>query len=75
MNCRETLREAYLYLDGEGLTKERRREIRAHLEDCAPCYERVGLEQEVTTILSKLRGCTTCPDELRVRITSLIERF
>jgi mycothiol system anti-sigma-R factor len=75
MNCRETLREAYLYLDGEGLTKERRREIRAHLEDCAPCYERVGLEQEVTTILSKLRGCTACPDELRVRITSLIERF
>jgi mycothiol system anti-sigma-R factor len=75
MNCRETLREAYLYLDGEGLTEERRREIRAHLEDCAPCYERVGLEQEVTTLLSKLRGCTHCPDDLRVRITSLIERF
>ena len=75
MNCRETLEEAYLYLDGEGLSADRRREIRAHLEDCAPCYKRVGLEQEVTALLANLRGCTTCPNELRVRITSLIERF
>jgi len=75
MNCRETLEQAYLYLDGEGLSEQRRREIRAHLEDCVPCYERVGIEQEVTALLAKLRGCTACPDELRVRITSLIERF
>jgi len=75
MNCRETLEQAYLYLDGEGLSEGRRREIRTHLEDCAPCYERVGLDQEVTALLAKLRGCTACPDELRVRITTLIERF
>jgi len=75
MNCRETLKEAYLYLDGEGLTEQRRREIRAHLEDCAPCYERVGLEHEVTSVLAKLQGCTACPEELRLRITNLIERF
>jgi mycothiol system anti-sigma-R factor len=75
MNCRETLQEAYLYLDGEGLTEQRRREIRAHLEDCAPCYERVGLDHEVTAILAKLKGGTSCPEDLRVRITTLIERF
>lgn len=75
MNCRETLEQAYLYLDGEGLGEDRRREIRAHLEECAPCYERVGLDHEVTALLVKLRGSTSCPEDLRLRITNLIERF
>jgi mycothiol system anti-sigma-R factor len=75
MNCRETLREAYLYLDGEGLSEERRREIHAHLEECGPCYQRVGLDKEVAHLISRLRGCTSCPDELRARITKLIQEF
>jgi mycothiol system anti-sigma-R factor len=75
MNCRETLREAFMYLDGEGLSDERRRELKAHLEECSPCYERVGLDKEVAHLISRLRGCTTCPEDLRIRITTLIERF
>jgi mycothiol system anti-sigma-R factor len=73
MNCRETLEEAYLYLDEEGLSYERRLEIAHHLEECAPCLERYGLEREVTLIVSRLRGCTTCPPELRIRIANLIQ--
>lgn len=73
MNCRETLQEAFLYLDGELLSEERRIEISRHLEECRPCLERYGLHREVTVVLARLRGCTRCPDELRSRIIRLFD--
>jgi mycothiol system anti-sigma-R factor len=73
MNCRETLEEAYLYLDGELLSQSRRLEIAHHLEECVPCLERYGLEKEVTLIVARLRGSTSCPEELRIRISNLIQ--
>jgi mycothiol system anti-sigma-R factor len=73
MNCRETLAEAYLYLDGEILSQRRRLEIAHHLEECGPCLERYGLEKEVTLIVGRLRGLTHCPDELKIRIANLIQ--
>lgn len=73
MNCRETLTEAYLFLDGEILSESRRLEIAHHLEECAPCLQRYGLEKEVTLIVARLRGSTRCPSELRVRILKLIQ--
>jgi mycothiol system anti-sigma-R factor len=72
-HCRETLEKAYLFLDREILSEVDRREIQVHLEECAPCYERYGVEAEVTALLGRLRGCTHCPDELRVKIRSLLE--
>jgi mycothiol system anti-sigma-R factor len=73
MNCRETLEEAYLYLDGEILSDYRRLEIAYHLEKCAPCLERFGLEREVKLIVARLRGSTRCPSELKIRIANLIQ--
>ncbi len=73
MNCRETLQEAFLYLDGELLSEERRIEISHHLEECRPCLERYGLHQEVALVLARLRGCTRCPDDLRTRIYSMFD--
>ncbi len=70
--CREALERAYLYLDREILTDAERLEIQIHLEECAPCYERVGLEQEITTLVARLRGSHPCPQELKARISSLI---
>jgi mycothiol system anti-sigma-R factor len=70
--CRHTLEQAYLFLDGEVLSVEERREIEVHLDDCRPCFERVGLEREVTMIIHRLRGSDRCPDELRTRITEII---
>jgi mycothiol system anti-sigma-R factor len=72
--CRETLERAYLFLDGEVLNSHEREEIRAHLEECRPCYERYGLESEVTALVAGLRGYQRCPDELRSRITALFYR-
>lgn len=67
------LEQAYLILDGEDVDEGERRHIQEHLEACGPCYERYGLEQEVKGLIARLRGCTTCPDNLRVRITTLLE--
>lgn len=72
-DCRLTLERAYLFLDGEGLTEEERGEIRVHLERCRPCLERYGLEEEVTALLGRLRGCQPCPERVKVRIQNLIE--
>ncbi|MGI8941197.1 MAG: mycothiol system anti-sigma-R factor [Actinomycetota bacterium] len=71
-HCRETLERAYLFLDGELLSTTERHEMRQHLEDCAPCFERVGLEREVGTIVARLKGCHPCPDDLRSRISALL---
>ena len=71
--CRETLERAYLFLDGEVLDDHQRLEISHHLEECAPCYERYGVEREVATLIARLRGSTRCPEELRTRVRALIE--
>lgn len=71
--CRETLQRAYLFLDGELLSEHERIEISSHLEECAPCYERYGVEREVSMLIARLRGSTRCPDELRTRVRALIE--
>lgn len=71
--CRETLERAYLYLDGEILSVAERREIEVHLEECAPCLERYGLDKEVTQLLHRLRNNCQCPDGLRSRIAGIID--
>lgn len=72
--CRHTLEQAYLFLDGEVLSSEQRLEIQVHLEECAPCYERYGLDREVTVIIQRLRGSDRCPQELRDKIHDLIRK-
>jgi mycothiol system anti-sigma-R factor len=73
--CKETLQQAFLYIDNEVLTENVRQEIKEHLEDCAPCLERYGLEREVTYLIHRLRDQNHCPDKLRARITNLIEEI
>jgi mycothiol system anti-sigma-R factor len=71
--CRETLQRVYLYLDGEILSVEERKEIEIHLEECAPCLERYGLDKEITQLLHRLRSNCQCPDGLRSRISNFLE--
>ena len=73
-HCKEVLEQAYLYLDGEGLTEVQRIEIEAHLEECGPCLEAYGVEREVVTvIIARLRGAVACPDSLKRRISTALE--
>ena len=70
--CRHTLEQAYLFLDGEVLSSEERTQIRVHLEECQPCYERYGLDREVTVIIQRIRGTQPCPQSLRDKVQNLI---
>ncbi|MFN2594432.1 MAG: zf-HC2 domain-containing protein [Actinomycetota bacterium] len=74
-HCRETLARAYLYLDGEVLSEGERHEIWVHLEECKPCYDRVGLDREVTEVLARLRGTHRCPETLRSRLSQLLNEL
>ena len=74
-HCKETLARAYLFLDGEILSEHERHEIALHLEECAPCLERVGLDREVTYAVARLRHHSRCPEDLKLRITSLLEQI
>ncbi len=71
-DCRVTLERAYLFLDGEILSESERIEIKGHLEACRPCFERYGLEAEVTALLNRLKGHEDCPRRLKDRIEGLI---
>ena len=42
-------------------------------EECAPCYERYGVEEQVKHLLARLKGGCRCPDELRSRVTRMID--
>lgn len=72
--CKETLARAYLFLDGEILSQSERSEIQVHLEECSPCLERYGLEQDLVVLMARLRGSTPCPDGLKDRIASLLQQ-
>ena len=72
-DCRKVLQRAYLFVDHELLSATERNEIEAHLEDCSPCFRRYGLEQEVTELVARLRRTHVCPDELKGRITRLLD--
>ena len=64
--CSAALERLYEYLDGE-LTPEVHVEIRAHLEECAPCLAEHDIEQAVKALLA--RSCKdVAPEGLRSRI-------
>ncbi len=71
--CRQTLQKAYLFMDGEILSETERYEIRVHLEECAPCYERYGVDEQVKMLVARLKGNCRCPDELRTRLARMID--
>jgi mycothiol system anti-sigma-R factor len=70
--CARTLHRAYLFLDGELLSPGERAQISTHLEACRPCYERYGLDEVVTTLVARLKSHQRCPDDVRLRIQTLL---
>jgi mycothiol system anti-sigma-R factor len=64
--CSEVLEKDYLYLDGEAVAHDRDH-IRLHLDECAPCLRKYGLEQAVKALVA--RSCSEqAPMELRQRV-------
>lgn len=70
--CNETLRELYLFLDGE-LTDSDRDHIQQHLDDCLPCLEAYDFEAELRIVV-KSRCFEEVPEALRARIAKALDR-
>lgn len=74
-DCREVLAEVYFYLDLE-CDETRRQVIRTHLDECSPCFEEYGIEQEVKALVARCCGHETAPaglrERLRARLTEIV---
>lgn len=64
VDCRQILEDVYVFLDNECDEGERRK-IRNHLDECYPCLQKFGIEQEVKHILATKCGGDRAPSSLR----------
>ncbi len=70
--CSEVLEQVYLYLDGECVEHDREH-VRIHLDECAPCLRKYGLEQAVKALVA--RSCAErAPLDLRDRVLLRIQQ-
>ncbi|MGP8163169.1 MAG: mycothiol system anti-sigma-R factor [Acidimicrobiales bacterium] len=70
IDCEESIHHLYHFLDGE-LTEDRRRELQAHLDGCAPCVGKYEFEAELRRVIAD-RCKDHVPDELRRRVANAI---
>ena len=65
-SCADFLDRIVYLLDNE-LDATEIREVRLHLDECAPCLERYDVQRTIKTIVA--RSCTeSAPDDLRQRV-------
>ena len=70
--CSEVLEAVYLYLDGEQ-DAQHHAQVRLHLDECAPCLRRFGLEQAVKALVARCCGSDPVPTDLRSRVMVRIQ--
>lgn len=73
VNCEEALAEIYLLLDKE-CTAEHEAELRRHLDDCPPCLEEYGIDDQLKQLLARKCGGEHAPDELKSRLRASIRK-
>lgn len=71
VNCDEALAEIYLLLDRE-CGPERDAELRRHIEDCPPCLEEYGIDEQLKQLLARKCGGDHAPTELKSRLRASI---
>ena len=67
-DCAEVIEKVYLYLDGE-IDDDTRHKLREHLDECAPCLRKYGVEQDVKALVARCCGSDVAPEGLRERLT------
>lgn len=71
-DCDEVLAAVYLYLDDE-CDETRRGVIKRHLDECAQCLRRFGIEHDVIKLIAHKCGGDRAPAWLRDRIRARID--
>lgn len=69
--CDVVLEQVWTYLDGE-LTDSGCASIREHLDECAPCLRKYGIEQEVKALVARSCGSDDVPTDLKDRVRARI---
>ena len=72
-DCAEVIEKVYLYLDGE-CDDDTRAKLREHLDECAPCLRKYGVEQDVKALVARCCGSDTAPEGLRERLTIRLQQ-
>ncbi len=69
--CREVLHEVWGYLDGE-IDAAEKQHIEHHLDDCAPCLRKYGIERVMKALVARTCGREDTPVTLRDRVMTSI---
>ncbi len=72
-DCEAILKELFHFIDNE-MDGQSAAEIKAHLDLCRPCLDRVEFEK-VLRQHCKEKTSHLCPDKLKSRIQKIIENF
>jgi mycothiol system anti-sigma-R factor len=72
-DCADVIEQVYLYLDGE-IDDAMRTTVRQHLDECAPCLRKFGLEQDVKALVARCCGNDIAPDGLRDRLVVRLQQ-
>lgn len=71
-DCSEVLDHLYEYLDRE-MPDSDCEKFKEHFDECSPCFEKYGLEQEVKKLVKRCCGQDDVPTDLRAKVMSRIE--
>ncbi len=71
VNCNEALAEIFLLLDRE-CSPERDAALRRHIEECPPCLEEYGIDEQIKLLLHRKCGGEHAPEELKRKLLSSI---
>lgn len=70
-SCAEVLDRVYEFIDGE-IDGAKRHAIKEHLDECGPCLQEFGLEEQVKAIVK--RSCSDpAPPDLRAKVLAHLE--
>lgn len=73
VGCEEALAEIYLLLDRE-CSPERDAELRRHIDECPPCLEEYGIDEQLKVLLARKCGGDHAPAELKRKLRASIRR-
>ncbi|MFG3252870.1 mycothiol system anti-sigma-R factor [Streptomyces sp. NPDC048172] len=71
-DCSEVLDHLYEYLDRE-MPDSDCEKFQEHFDECSPCFEKYGLEQEVKKLVKRCCGQDDVPTDLRAKVMSRID--
>lgn len=72
MECAESMRQLWEYLDGE-LTPEQTLRLSAHLAVCQRCHPQLAFEQAFLDVLASARRDDPAPPSLRRRVLAVLQ--